>query len=54
MVALETDTRCPACGCGHVKLMIRWFGDGDRPVLFQRCADCAQDLSFRSRIGQAA
>lgn len=54
MVALETDSRCPTCGCGRVKLMIRTFGDGDPPLLFQRCTDCNRDLSFKSRIHHAA
>jgi DNA-directed RNA polymerase subunit M/transcription elongation factor TFIIS len=54
MVMLETDSRCPTCDSSQVKLMIRTFGDGDNPVLFQRCPDCGHDLSFNSRRGQAA
>lgn len=54
MVMLETDSRCPECSSNYVKLMIRRYGDGDNPVLFQRCADCGQDLSFSARLGRAA
>jgi hypothetical protein len=50
MMVLETDSRCSECGSSHVKLMIRTFGAGDSPVLFQRCADCEQDLSLDSRL----
>jgi hypothetical protein len=43
---LSTDAECPTCRSNRVELMIRKSANGERAVLFQRCAGCGENLSI--------